>query len=180
MKKLFLLFVAATFVACSSEEKKVDQPINSTVFVEQKLSEFIVENPGWTKDLAVEAETTDKFKRQVIKWSNETDFLKDMPLQVKSISDTTISDQSVKMVVFKTFTDAARAKESLLNDLQLEITGIFSADQVKDLEIDKKYTLKGMLYKQGKRGDVSFNPKAESHFYSLGKYTFWNVEAKPL
>ena len=124
MKKVLVLMFVAVFAACSGE-KKVEKPLNSTVFIEQKLSQFFAENPDWTKDATTEAETMDKFKRQVIKWSNEPDFLKDIPLQVKSISDTTISDQSVKMIVFKTFTDEARAKESLLNDLELEITGIF-------------------------------------------------------
>ena len=179
MKKLLVLMLVAVFAACSGE-KKVEKPLNSTVFVEQKLSQFFAENPDWTKDATTEAKTIDKFKRQVIKWSNEPDFLQDLPLQVKNIADSTVSDQQVKIVVFKNFIDTTRAKESLLNDIEIEIKGIFSTDQIKNIELDKKYKLKGMLYKQGKRADVSFNPRAERPSYFLGKYTFWNLEAKPL
>lgn len=178
MRKILLLFVVVAFAACSGE-KKVNQPIKSAVFIEQKLSEYLVENADWVVEES-ESEATDKFKRQAIKWSNETDFLKEMPLQLKEIKDTLVSEQAVKLVTFKSFKDASRPENSLLNNIGLEINGIFSADQIKGLEIDKKYTLKGMLFKQGKRADVKVDVTNESPFYMLGRFTFWNLEAKAL
>jgi hypothetical protein len=55
-----------------------------------------------------------------------------------------------------------------------------SVDQVANLTLQKKYTLKGMVYKQGKRGDVKFIHSGEEPIYSLGKYTFWNIAAKAI
>ena len=177
-KKLLLLFLVAVFAACSGD-KKVEKPLNSTVFIEQKLNGYLAENADWAVEES-ESEATDKFKRQAIKWSNEPDFLKDMPLQLANIKDTVVSEQAVKLVVFKNFKDASRPENSLLNDIGLEINGIFSVDQIKNLEVDKKYTLKGMLFKQGKRADVNISVSAEKPFYNLGTYTFWNVETKAL
>jgi len=37
-----------------------------------------------------------------------------------------------------------------------------------------------MIYKQGKRADVKFFHGGETPIYTLGKYTFWNIEAKAL
>jgi ABC-type glycerol-3-phosphate transport system substrate-binding protein len=177
-KKLFLLFLVAVFAACSGD-KKAEQPLNSTVFIEQKLNGYLAENADWAVEES-ESEATDKFKRQAIKWSNEPDFLKDMPLQLTAIKDTVISEQAVKLVVFKNFKDASRLENSLLNDIGLQINGIFSADQIKDFAMDKKYTLKGMLFKQGKRADVKVSVSDEKPFYNIGTYTFWNLETKAL
>ncbi|MES2448352.1 MAG: hypothetical protein V4546_14290 [Bacteroidota bacterium] len=177
-KKLFLLFIVAAFAACSAD-KKGGQSLNSTVFIEQKLNGYLAENADWVVEES-ESEATDKFKRQAIKWSNEPDFLKDMPLQLIAIKDTVVSEQAVKLIVFKSFKDASRPENYLLNDIGLQINGIFSADQIKDLGVDKKYTLKGMLFKQGKRADVNVSVSAEKPFYNIGTYTFWNLETKAL
>jgi hypothetical protein len=178
MKKVLVIMFVAVFAACSGE-KKVEKPFNSTVFIEQKIYEYLEANKNWDVK-ENDAEATDKFKRQAIKWSNEPDFLKEMPLQLINIKDTTISEQAVKVAVFKSFMDADRTNTTLLNIIQLEINGIFSVDEAKDLQINKKYTLKGMLYKQGKRADVNFIENGEPGLFNIGKYTFWNIEAKAL
>ena len=178
MKKVLVIMFVAVFAACSGE-KKVEKPLNSTVFIEQKVYEYLEANKNWNVK-ENDAEATGKFKRQAIKWSNEPDFLKEMPLQLINIKDTTISEQAVKVAVFKSFMDADRTNTTLLNIIQLEINGIFSVDEAKDLQLNKKYTLKGMLYKQGKRADVSFISEGEPGLFNLGKYTFWNIEAKAL
>lgn len=178
MKKVLLLLVIVVFAACSGE-KKVQEAVKSNVFIEQKLAEYLAGNADWVvKD--TESETTDKFKRQAIKWSNELDFLKEMPLQLKEIKDTVVSEQAVKLVTFKSFKDSSRPENSLLNDIGLEINGIFSNEQIKGLAVDGKYTLNGMLFKQGKRADVKVDVSNEKPFYMLGRYSFWNIEAKAL
>ncbi|TKC10882.1 hypothetical protein FA048_11990 [Pedobacter polaris] len=176
MRKLIYLLMAIVLFACSEKPKGFD----SKIFLEKEVSNFVENNPGWTKNVNTEAEITEKFKHKMINLSNEGTFLTDFPFQLVSISDTTVSDQAVKVAIFKSFKDQARPKESLLNQLELEIRGIMSADQVTNLAIDKKYTLKGMLYKQGKRADVKFFHGAEIPIYTLGKYTFWNIETKAL
>ncbi|WP_316768412.1 hypothetical protein [Pedobacter frigiditerrae] len=176
MRKLVYLLMAVTLFACSEKPKGTD----SNIFLEKEVSNFIETNPQWTKNVNNEADVTDKFKRKMINLSNEANFLTDFPLQLTAISDTTVSDQPVKIATFKGFKDAARPKESLLNDLELEINGIITAEQAGNLTVDKKYTLKGMIYKQGKRADVKFFHGAETPVYTLGKYTFWNIEAKAL
>jgi len=176
MKKLIYFVIAITLFSCTEKRKGAD----SKIFIEKAVSDFIEVNPQWIKNANNEADVTDKYKRKMINLSNEPNFLTDFPLQLTAISDTVVSEQPVKIVTFKSFKDASRPKETLLNDLELEILGIFSIDQVKSLELNKKYTLKGMLYKQGKRGDVKFSHAGETPVYTLGKYTFWNIEAKPL
>ncbi|TCC89443.1 hypothetical protein EZ428_17275 [Pedobacter frigiditerrae] len=176
MKKLIYFVMAVVLIACSEKRKGAD----SKIFIEKEVSNFSETNPQWTKNVNNEADVTDKYKRKMINLSNEPNFLTDFPLQLTAISDTTVSDQPVKIATFKSFKDAARPKESLLNDLELEIKGIITAEQAANLTIDKKYTLKGMIYKQGKRADVKFFHGGETPVYTLGKYTFWNIEAKAL
>lgn len=168
--------MAITLFACSETPKGSD----SKIFTEKEVSNFIKLNPDWTKNVNTEADATEKFQHKMINLSNEADFLTDFPLQLTSISDSTVSNQPVKVAVFKSFEDAARPKESLLNSIALEIRGIMAADQAANLTVDKKYTLKGMLYKQGKRADVKFFHGGETPIYTIGKYTFWNIVAKAI
>lgn len=176
MKKVIYFVMAIVLFACSEKPKDFD----SKIFLEKEVNSFIESNPQWTKNVNSETEITTKFKHKLINLSNEPNFLADFPLQLTKISDTIVSEQVVKIATFKSFEDAARPKETLLNGLKLEILGIFSTDQAKSLEVNKKYTLKGMLYKQGKRADVKFDHAGETPIYTLGKYTFWNLEAKLL
>lgn len=176
MKKLMLIFLVA-FAACSNKKPKDTQ---SNIFIEQQLSVFIADNPDWTKDEAAEEETTEKFKHKLINLSNEADFLNNMPLQLKEIRDTVIKEQSLKMATFKAYGDTSRHENPLLNLIQLEIYGIVSEDQVKNLTPNKNYQLKGTLYKQGKRADVKFIHVADFKGYDLGKYTFLITGFTPL
>ncbi|MBB2145463.1 hypothetical protein GM921_08215 [Pedobacter sp. LMG 31464] len=175
MRKLMYFVMAVVLLACSEKPKGFD----SKIFTEKEVSDFIALNPDWTKD-ATEADITEKFKHKMINLSNEPNFLTEFPLQLTTISDTVVSDQPVKIGVFKNFKDTARPKESLLNDLELEIRGIMPADQAASLTVDKKYILKGMLFKQGKRADVKFSHEVEKPIYTLGKYTFWNISPKEI
>lgn len=177
MKKIALLLLVVTLAACSNEKPK-DQ--NTLVFAEEQLKDFIKYNPDWTKDEATEKETTEKFKHRLINLSNEADFLKNMPLQLKEIKDTLINEQAIKLAVFKAYGDSSRTANSLLNLMQLQIDGIVSDAQLKSLPLNKNYTLTGTLYKQGKRADVKFIHVADFKGYDLGKYTFLITGFKPL
>ncbi|MES2652878.1 MAG: hypothetical protein V4663_14145 [Bacteroidota bacterium] len=177
MRPLILLFAVAIFASCSTKEA---EKVQSKIFIEQKLSEFIASNPDWTKDEATEKETTEKFKHKLINLSNEADFLKDMPLQLKEVKDTSINEIRTKVATFKAYGDTSRVENSLLNYMQLQITGIVSSSQIKELKVDQKYFLTGTLHKQGKRGDVKFIHVADFKGYDLGKYTFLITAFKPL
>jgi len=177
MRPLIMLFAVAIFASCSS--KKV-QEVQTSIFLEQKLSEFIADNPDWIKDEVTEKETTEKFKHKLINFSNEPDFLKDMPLQLKDVKDTSINEIRTKIATFKAYGDTSRNKNSLLNYIQLQITGIVSEGQVSQLTVNKNYTLTGTLHTQGKRGDVKFIHVADFKGYDLGKYTFLITGFKPL
>ncbi|TKB99859.1 hypothetical protein [Pedobacter cryotolerans] len=176
MKKVLILMFVAFFAACSGE-KEVE---NSGVFIEQKLNEFISQNPDWANDETINEEITDKFKRQAIKWSNEPDFLKGMPLQLERIVDTTESGQAVKMAHFKTFNDKVRPEGSLLNYVNLQIKGIVSDEQADQLKVENKYFLTGNLQRQGKRADVKFVKVSDFKGYDIGSYTFLITGFKPL
>lgn len=173
MKKLLALFLVVLLFSCSTKPKDPQM----AVFVEEKLAAFIDNNPDWENN---EAEVTDKFKHRVINWSNEADFLKNMPLQLKAIVDTVESGQVVKMAHFDSFVDKNRNQESLLNHLQLHIKGIVSDAQIKQLQIGAKYILNGSLQRQGKRADVKFVKLAAGHTYDLGSYTFLIAGFKPV
>jgi hypothetical protein len=175
MRKLVLLICVIAFVSCSNEKPK---DTNSAIFVEDQLRDFINFNSDWTKDETTKEQITDKFKHKVINWSNEPDFLKNMPLQLKEIKDTLISEQATKVAIFKTYGDKSRSENSLLNYMQLQITGIVSDTQLKNLTVDKKYTISGTLHKQGKRADVQFIHVADFKGYDLGKYIFLITEFK--
>lgn len=175
MKKLLFFLIAIALASCSQNPKGFE----SKIFTEKEVSDFIRVNPDWIKNGTPDAQITEKFKHMLINLSNEPKFLADFPLQLTAITDSIVNTQSVKIAVFKSFKDDKRAQESLLNQLELEIKGIMSADQAAKLEVSKKYTITGMVYKQGKRGDVRITPAGDSTMYVLGKYLFWNLATKP-
>jgi len=179
MKKLALILSVAILAACSGK-KAEEKTNNSNVFIEQKLSEYIADHPDWTKDQTTQDTTTDNFKRWAIRLSNETDFLKNMPLQLKSLTDTVVSGQTFKLGRFVGYNDNTRPKGSLLNYIQIQVNGIMPDDIVKTVALDKKYTITGNLYKQGKRADVKFINVSDFKGYDVGKYTFSVTAVKPL
>lgn len=179
MKKLALVFAIALLAACSNK-KAEEKTNNSNIFIEQKVSEFIADNPDWTKDQTTQDATTDKFKHWAINLSNEADFLKDMPLKLKSLTDTLVSGQTFKLAKFVGYNDNTRPKESLLNYIQVQINGIMPDDLLKTVALEKNYTITGNLYKQGKRADVKFVNVADFKGYDIGKYTFSITAVKPL
>ncbi len=180
MKKLALTLLSVTVLAACSNKKATQKTSSSTIFIEQKVSEFVADNPDWAKDQATQDATTDKFKHWAINLSNDPAFLKDMPLQLKKLTDTVVSGQTFKLATFRAYNDQARPKESLLNYIQLQINGIMPDDIVKTVALDKNYVLSGNLYKQGKRADVKFVNVADFKGYDVGKYTFSITAVKPL
>lgn len=177
MKKLvYLLFVSMVLLACRGEEKKVQ----SQIFIEKELSDFIASNPNWGKDEATQAETTDRFQRKLIKLSNEPGFLNGMPLKFSSVTDTTESGQAVKIANFIAYNDNNRPIGSVLNYALLHIKGIVSDEQLKKLKLNDNYTLQGNLQRQGKRADVKFIKVSDFKGYDLGKYTFVITKFDPI
>ena len=180
MKKLILgLIVAASFASCTSMPDK-DENVPSNIFVEQKVNEFIKANPDWSKDEATQDATTDKFKHAVINWSNEPNFLQDMPFQLKALRDTSLNETNFKIATFVGYNDNTRISGSILNYIQLQIDGIVPPDLEKDLILNKNYTITGNMYKQGKRGDVKYISVADFKGYDLGKYLFSVTAVKPI
>jgi len=169
MKKIFFVGLALFLAGCGAKDNK---PLTSTVFIEKQLDAFVAANPDWAKDEANEKATTDKFQHEVIRWTNEPDFLADMPLEMTEVKDTLFSEQPYKIAVFRAYNDTARTANSILNYTQLEIDALASDAQLKELAVGKKYTISGNLYKQGKRGDVKYIHVADFKGYDLGKYLF--------
>ena len=180
MKKLVLGFVAiVSFLGCTSTADE-DENTTSTIFVEQKVSEFVKANPDWSKDETIQEATTDKFKHAVINWSNEPNFLQDMPFQLKALRDTLLNETNFKIATFVGYNDNMRASGSILNYIQLQIDGIVPPDLEKKLVLNNKYTITGNMYKQGKRGDVKYISVVDFKGYDLGKYLFSVTAVKPL
>ena len=179
MKRLFLLFIAAAAVSCTSNQPK-EAVAPSNIFVVQKVNEFVAQHPEWTSGETANEEITEKFKKEVIRWSNEEQFLNEMPLQFKGLRDTLLNGQGFKIATFTGYNDNTRPSGSILNYIQLQIDGIVPNDLLKDLHRDKNYHLTGMLYKQGKRADVKVIKVADFKGYDLGKYTFSVTKVKPL
>jgi hypothetical protein len=151
MKKIFLsaFVVASMFAACTSSDK-IETPVASNVFIENKVNEFVKQHPEWTNTDGVSDEITDKFQHEVKRWSNEEDFLKGMPLQLKGLRDTLMSGQTFKIGTFT------------------------------ELKVDGKYNIEGMMYRQGSRKDVKIISVADFKGYDLGKYTFSVTKATPI
>ncbi len=177
MKKVLFIAAIAILASCANKEAQVGK---DSIFIEQNVSEFIENNPDWAKNETIERETTEKFKHKMINLSNDSSFLKGMPLQLKEVKDTSINEIRTKIATFKAFSDKKRAEGSLLNYLQLHITGVVNSTQVQELVVGKQYTLEGTLHTQGKRKDVQFIHVADFKGYDLGKYTFVISGFKPL
>lgn len=171
---LFLLF----FTACTSETK--EEANKSPIFIEQKVNQFVKENPDWSKGEVVKETTTDKFRHAVINWSNEPGFLNNMPLQLEKLRDTTLNDTPFKIATFGAYNDNLRKMGSVLNYIQLQIDAIVPPALEKSLKMNSNYKITGSLYKQGKRGDVKYISVADFKGYDLGKYMFSLTAAKPL
>ena len=179
MKRILLFFVAAAAISCTSNQTK-ETPAASSIFIEQKVSEFVAQHPEWTSGDNTNEEITDKFQHEVKRWSNEQNFLKDMPLQLKSVRDTTISGQNVKLGTFAGYNDNTRPSGSILNYIQVTIDGIMPADIAQQVKVDGKYTLDAMMYRQGSRKDVKLIHVSDFKGYDLGKYVFSVVKANPI
>lgn len=166
-------------LGCANEEKK-EKSAKSTIFIQQKLEEFIEANPDWSKDDATQKATTEKFKHAVINWSNETNFLNDMPLQLKGMRDTMLNQTPFKIATFSGYNDSTRPMNSILNYIQLQIDGIVPPDLEKKLQLQKNYKITASMYKQGKRADVKYISVADFKGYDLGKYLFSLTSVKPV
>ncbi len=181
MKKIFLsaFVVASMFAACTSSDK-IETPVASNVFIENKVNEFVKQHPEWTNTDGVSDEITDKFQHEVKRWSNEEDFLKGMPLQLKGLRDTLMSGQTFKIGTFTGYNDTTRPMGSVLNYIQVQIDGILNPDLLAELKVDGKYNIEGMMYRQGSRKDVKIISVADFKGYDLGKYTFSVTKATPI
>ena len=73
MKRFSLVLIAMVAAACSPEAKK--ETVVSNVFIEQKVNEFVAQNPDWTTAETANEEITDKFKHEIKRLSNEPEFL---------------------------------------------------------------------------------------------------------
>lgn len=177
MRVYILLLAVIVFISCSQKEV---EKVQSSIFIEQQLRDFISSNPEWTKDETTEKETTEKFKRKLINLSNDSSFLNGMPLQLKEVKDTAINEIRTKIAVFKAYGDTSRSDSSLLNYMQVQIDGIVSQSQVGSLQVGNNYILAGTLHKQGKRSDVKYINVGNFKGYDLGKYTFLITGIKPL
>lgn len=178
MRVSFGLILLMFLFSCS--DQKQTEEIKSNVVIEKKLNDFINQHKKWVENNEANPETTDKFQREVIHWSNEPDFLQNMPLQVETVKDTVESGQPVKVAVFTGYSDSTRPLNSLLNYIQLTVNGIISDTQAKQLEKGQNYTVQGNLQRQGKRADVKYIQVADFRGYDLGKYTFVISSIKPM
>ena len=178
MNRFFLFCAAALAVSCSNNEPKEAAPSN--VFIEQKVAEFVAQHPEWTSGDNTNEEITDKFQHEVKRWSNEENFLKEMPLQLKSIRDTTVSGQNFKLGTFTGFNDNTRPSGAILNYIQINIDGILPPEISQQVKTDGKYTIQGVLYKQGSRKDIKLISVADFKGYDLGRYTFSITKATPI
>ncbi|MCJ0741069.1 hypothetical protein [Pedobacter montanisoli] len=179
MRVSFGLILLMFLFSCSGDQKQTEE-LKSNVVIEQKLSDFINQHKNWVENNESNPETTDKFQREVIHWSNEPDFLQNMPLQVETVKDTVESGQPVKVAVFTGYSDTTRPLKSLLNYIQITVNGIISDNQAKQLEKGQHYTIQASLQRQGKRADVKYIQVADFRGYDLGKYTFVINSIKPI
>ena len=103
-----------------------------------------------------------------------------MPLQLKELRDTVLSGTTFKMGSFIGYSDNARPKGTLLNNMQIRIDGILSPNMQKEVKLEGKYHIEGMLYKQGSRKDVKLIHVADFNGYDLGKYLMSITKVTPI
>lgn len=178
MNKISLILIAVVLAACGQEAKK--ETVVSNVFMEQKVNEFVAQHPDWTSGETVNEEITNKFQHEIKRLSNEPEFLNHMPLQMKQVRDTVLSNTVFKIGTFIGYDDNTRPSGSILNKIQMKVDGILSPDMQKEVQIDGKYILEGALYKQGSRKDVKIIHVADFNGYDLGKYLFSITKVTPL
>ena len=179
MNKLIIAsMLVFTFISCTNKPK--EQTEKSDIFIEQKVSDFVNAHPSWTSGENTDEEVTDKFQHEVKRWSNEENFLDKMPLQLTELRDTTLNGQVFKIGTFTGYNDNMRAKGSILNYIQLRIDGFLPPEIEKTIQKDSKYTITGMLYKQGSRKDVKVIHVADFKGYDLGKYLFSITSVHPI
>ncbi len=175
MKYFFIILSVLLALACSAPK---EQKVESTIYLERELAEFVAIHPNWNADEDTEKRITEKFRHRVINWSNEESFLEGLPFKYKKLVDSNVNGKDVKLAYFETFSDSTRAENSLLNVMQLQIKGIVSEAQLKDLTLDRAYYLKGHLFKQGKRAQIQYIEVGQFKGYSLGSYIFNIFETK--
>lgn len=178
MKNISLILAAFAMISCNQKVEK--ETVVSKIFLEQKVNEFVAEHPQWTSGEVVNEEVTDKFQHEVKRLSNEPEFLNNMPLQMKELRDTILSGTKFKIGTFIGYNDNTRPSGSVLNYIQLRVDGILSPEMQKQVSLDGKYTIEGVLYKQGSRKDVKIIHVADFNGYDLGKYLFSITKVSPV
>ncbi len=177
MKKFSLFVVAILAVACTQEPKKA---VVSNVYIAQKVGNFVAQHPEWTSGESVNEEITDKFQHEIKRLSNEPEFLKEMPLQLSALRDTLLNETPFRVGTFIAYNDNTRPSGSILNYIQITVDGILPPDIQKQVKVDGKYHIEGMLYKQGTRKDVKLISVADFKGYDLGKYLFSVTKVTPM
>jgi hypothetical protein len=168
-----IALISCAFLSCSEKSKGAD----SKIFTEKAVSDFIRIHSDWDESKGTEAATDEKFKHMMINLSNEKDFLKELPFQLKELRDTTINNETYKVGVFQLFEEEQHESTSLLNDLQLQVLGLMH-DEKSSLTVGTRYTVTGTVFRQGKRAGVFREVQANRKIYHLGKYTFFITAAK--
>lgn len=175
MKKLAVLAISILLLSCNDKPKGSE----SKIFTEKAVSDFIRIHPEWDEGGKVNEETTEKFKHMMVNLSNEADFLKDLPFELKELKDTTISNQSYKLGLFTSFKDEKRDPNALLNDLDYRVNGLMHADQVS-VEVGNRYLISGTVFKQAKRATITHVMMGDRKMYILGNFTFFVNSAKAI
>lgn len=167
----FLTVVIILF-GCSGKSSSDKITYQSKIFIEQSLIDYLNRNPDLSSsDSAKQTDAVDKFKRKVKVLSNEADFLKNFPVQAVDVRDTLMGDRNFIIATFIGYHDEFRDKNSLLNNMQIRINGIFQfPSQARGLVVGGRYYLKSMLYKQGKRADINYYKNENGAIYNLGVY----------
>ncbi len=178
MKKIALFCIAIAALGCTQITKQ--EALASNIFLAQKVGDFVAQHPEWTSGESINDEITDKFQHEIKRLSNEPEFLKEMPLQLSSLRDTLLNGTAFKVGTFIAYNDNTRPKGSILNYIQIAIDGILPPEIDKQVKIDGKYHIDGMLYRQGSRKDVKLISVADFKGYDLGRYLFSVTKVTPM
>ncbi|MDC9724206.1 MAG: hypothetical protein PSN34_15760 [Urechidicola sp.] len=145
-KSLILIFVSFSILSCNQVKKEPRKEIKLEVF----LNDFFDQNPKWNQNDIIKKEVNEKFNQE-IKTKIENGILNDFPLELGAINE---YKKGKYAAIFNSHYSKSDdiSYGNILYNTKFDVIGLITADQVKILQEDKAYLIKGQ-FKKFLKGD---------------------------
>ena len=140
-KSLIITLISFTILGCNQVKKEPRKEIKLEVF----LNDFFEQNPNWNQNDIIKKEVNEKFNEE-IKLQLDKGILDDFPLELGAINEYKKGKFAAIFNSHYTKSDAI-SYDNIIYSTKFDVIGLISPEQVKILQEDKAYLIKGKFEK---------------------------------